>query len=185
MLRLASWWIVETRPLRRIGQYIKAHKPLLTLCHQELSSTTNMLTLTSDVETRLLVNCWNTPLAPQGTWQPTALRWSFLQQPTTTDNLTENRSFFQLTIFSTTNNRTENNKSRERQISKYNTIWLSNQVCLFTQFWTFLFWQKLMTDSDATDKSAIAQKALVVLVLNVKIWGLYISQHREQTPAMV
>ena len=118
MLRLASWWIVETRLLRCIGQYIKAHKPLLTLCHQELPSTTNMLTLTSDVETRLLVNCKDTPLAPQGTWQPTALRWSFLQQPTTTDNLTENRSFLQLTIFSTTNNRTENNKSRE-------SLWIS------------------------------------------------------------
>ena len=119
MLRQASWWIVETRLLRRIGQYIKAHQPLLTQCHQELPSTTNILS--SDVETRLLVNCWNTPLAPQGTWQPTAFRWSFLQQPTTTDNLTENRSFLQLTIFSTTNNRTENNKSRE-------SLWITEAI---------------------------------------------------------
>ena len=156
--------------------------PLLTQCHQELSSTTNILTLTSDVETRLLVNCWNTPLAPQGTWQPTAFRWSFLQQPTTTDNLTENRSFLQLTIFSTTNNSTENNKSRESLwVSEYiiGTFKLSNEVCLFTQFGNFLFWQKLMTDSDATDESAIAEKALVVLFINVKIWGLYISQHHQ------
>ena len=215
MLRLASWWIVETRLLRRIGQYIKAHKPLLTLCHQELPSTTNMLTLTSDVETRLLVNCKDTPLAPQGTWQPTALRWSFLQQPTTTDNLTENRSFLQLTIFSTRDDRFDNRKSdkqmkvlldnqqshgkqqkqrkplnkcshnRDIQMSKSDTIWLSNEVCLFTKFWTFLFWKKLMIDSDATDKSEIAQKALVVLVINVKIWGPHISQPREQTPEVV
>ena len=41
-------------------------------------------------------------------------------------------------------------------------------VCLLN-FGLFFSEKKLMIDSDATDKSAIAQKALVVLVLNVKI----------------
>ena len=158
----------------------------------------------SDVETRLLVNCWDSPLgellkhASCAAGDVTTDRLTLIVSPTTDDNRQSDRK----PSISPTDDLFDNQQSqgkqqkqrkplnkcshnRDIQMSKSDTIWLSNEVCLFTKFWTFLFWKKLMIDSDATDKSEIAQKALVVLVINVKIWGPHISQPREQTPEVV